>query len=112
MNKKELTEKIKEYSKEKGFELVGITDSKKVEDISFYNSWIESGFAGDMDYLKRNIEKRENPELLFPNTKTIICFGYNYFTDYKPTKLKVAKYALNNDYHDFLKKKSLKSLNI
>ena len=37
MNKQLLTKKIKEYSTEKGFDLIGITDSRKIEDISFYN---------------------------------------------------------------------------
>lgn len=105
IKKKELSEKIKSYAKELGFELVGITSSEKITNISFYNNWISNGFASDMDYLKRNIDKRENPSLLFENTKSIVCVGFNYYTDYKPKKYKIAKYALNNDYHDFMKKK-------
>lgn len=105
MGKKELSLLIKNHAKELGFELVGITNSEKITDFSFYNNWLDNNFAGDMDYLKRNLDKRENPSQIFENTKSIVCVGFNYYTDYKPQKYKIAKYALNNDYHDFMKKK-------
>lgn len=105
MNKKELSQKIKAYAQELGFDLVGITSSEKVESISFYNTWLENGFAGEMDYLKRNIEKRAEPELLLPNTKSIVCVGLNYYSKVETKGYKVAKYALGDDYHTFLKDK-------
>lgn len=103
MNNKELTEKIKIFSKELGFTLVGITTPEKVPDIDYYKSWLEEGFAGEMDYLKRNIEKREDPELLLPGTRSIICLGLNYYLPVSQNDFKVARYALGDDYHFFMK---------
>lgn len=105
MNKSEITHLIKKKSQELGFDLFGITSSENIEDISKYKTWIENGFAGEMDYLKRNIEKRENPELLFPETKSIICLGINYNQKIEFDEFKIAKYALGDDYHTFIKDK-------
>ncbi|MFN8672746.1 MAG: tRNA epoxyqueuosine(34) reductase QueG [Candidatus Sericytochromatia bacterium] len=102
---KNLTTKIKEYAYDLGFSLIGITNSEEIGNIDFYNQWIENGYAGEMEYLKRNIEKRHNPKELLPETKSIVCLAYNYYTNYEPKKFKIAKYALNNDYHDFFKEK-------
>jgi epoxyqueuosine reductase len=105
MDKKELTEKIKIFARELGFTLVGITSSEKVTDIEYYKSWLEAGFAGEMDYLRRNLEKREDPELLLPGTKSIICLGLNYYLPVIQNEYKVARYALGDDYHFFMKDK-------
>jgi len=78
MMKEELSLKIKKYAKELGFALTGITSAERINDYSFYQSWLDQGFAGTMEYLKRNTEKRENPELLFPGTLSIVCVGLNY----------------------------------
>lgn len=105
-DKREISLKIKEIALETGFEMVGITTADKLPDIDFYKSWIENGFAGEMDYLKRNIEKRENPALLLPNTKSVVCVGLNYYQGKVENKeYKIAGYALGNDYHIFLKDK-------
>jgi len=105
LNKNLLTQKIKEKAFNLGFELFGITDSSSISDINRYNEWLKNGFAGDMDYLKRNIEKRENPESLLPGTKSIICLGLNYNQKIQFNDFKIAKYALGDDYHTFLKEK-------
>lgn len=104
-NKKIITQKIKEKAYELGFSLFGITDSSNISDIDFYKEWVSKGFAADMDYLKRNIEKRENPQLLLENTKSIICVGLNYNQKVDFNEFKIAKYALGDDYHIFLKDK-------
>src|SRR5690606_24058439 len=103
MDKKELTKKIKDHAYELGFNLVGITSAEGVNDIDFYKSWLTNGFAGEMDYLKRNVEKRETPSLLYPGTKSVICVALNYYQDYKQQDYKVARYALGDDYHFFFK---------
>lgn len=100
-----LTEKIKQKAYELGFSLFGVTDSSNISDIDFYKQWIIDGYAADMDYLKRNIEKRENPQLLLENTKSIICVGLNYNQNINYDNFKIAKYALGDDYHFFLKDK-------
>ncbi len=103
MQKNKVIQNIEQEAKNLGFDLFGITNSHKIDDFSFYQSWINKGFAADMDYLKRNLEKRENPELLLSGTKSIICLGMNYNQKIKFKDFKIAKYALGDDYHTFLK---------
>lgn len=101
----DLVNKIRDKAYSLGFELFGITNSNKISDIEHYKKWIDNGFAGEMEYLKRNFEKRENPSLLLSETKSIICVGLNYKQDIKFNNFKIAKYALGDDYHTFLKDK-------
>lgn len=105
MTNLQITENIKKEAQRLGFDLFGITSSAKIQDIDFYQSWVNNGYAAEMDYLKRNIDKRENPELLLPGTKSIICLGLNYNRKVNFNQFKIAKYALGDDYHTFLKNK-------
>ncbi len=109
-----LAKDIKQRAIELGFDLVGITgvwpiDSQQVE---FLAGWLKSGYAGQMNYLHRNFEKRVKPAELMENAQSIICVGLNY----KPSKQKLKKtykttprgkmvsYAQYEDYHLFIKK--------
>lgn len=59
-----------------------------------------------MKYLENHLDKREDPSLLVPGTKSIIVVLFNYYQipdDNK--KLKVSKYAHGNDYHKVIKDK-------
>ena len=103
MNQEQIRQNIQEEAHRLGFDLFGITTPEKITDINFYNQWLDNGFAGEMDYLKRNLEKRENPRLLLPGTKSIICLGMNYHQKIAFKDFKIAKYALGDDYHTFLK---------
>lgn len=107
MNKKEITEKIKIYAKNLGFDLIGITSPDKIDDFYIYEKWLENGFSGQMEYMKRNLDKREDPKKLFDSVKSIICLGLNYNRKINfENNFKIAKYALGDDYHDFLKEKA------
>jgi len=107
-----LAKDIKQRAIELGFDLVGITgvwpiDSQQRD---FLAVWLKSGYAGQMNYLHRNFEKRINPANLLENAQSVICVGLNY----KPLKQKlkslndatmgkVASYAQYEDYHLFIK---------
>lgn len=56
----------------------------------------------DMEYLKKNIEIRANPKAIWPQVKTIIVLGLNY---YHPKQSELfSSYAYIDDYHDIVKK--------
>ena len=71
--------------------------------------WINLGLAGKMDYLKRNPQLRTNPQLLFPQAKSVILLSANYYTKPNLRPLgyygKVANYATGLDYHQVLPNK-------
>jgi len=64
--------------------LVGITDASPIDakQIEFLANWLKSGFAGQMDFMHRNFEKRINPGKLLENAQSVIVVGLNY----KPPK--------------------------
>jgi epoxyqueuosine reductase len=97
--------KIKQKAKDIGFDLVGITSAEPIDadKIEHFKNWLASGNNGKMVWLQNNIEKRFNPALLMPGSKSVICTAVNY----KPAKFSniIASYALYQDYHTFIKQK-------
>jgi len=77
-------------------------------------AWLEAGMHGDMQWMERSAEKRLNPDLVLPGTRTMIMLGINYWShrftaggstdpsssSQPPTW---ARYALHEDYHDTIK---------
>ncbi|MBI2027211.1 MAG: tRNA epoxyqueuosine(34) reductase QueG [Deltaproteobacteria bacterium] len=95
---------IKAEALKQGFDLVGIARPQiSEEENSFFDRWLSSGFAGSMQYISKNSDKRKNPYLILPSVKSVLCFGLNYYT--KESTGPISNYAWGDDYHDvFLKK--------
>jgi epoxyqueuosine reductase len=72
---------IKERARELGFDLVGITGAEPSAFAAEYRDWIAQGYAGEMEYLARNLERRLDPRELLPDARSIIVVGMNYYTD-------------------------------
>ena len=107
-----LTANIKQKAVELGFELVGVAPVEPVPELSFYKDWIEAGYAGKMQYLERNIEKRDDVTKVVPDAKSVIVCGKIYHTPHPiSTEQKdrargwISRYAWGDDYHDVIKKK-------
>ena len=61
-----------------------------------------------MSYLEKNIDKRLNPTILVPGSKSVISLAFNYFPPKKlidNNNFIISKYAYGKDYHKVLKKK-------
>jgi len=109
-----LAEEIKAKAIELGFDLVGITDAAPIDNKQYtlLTDWLALGYAGRMDYMRENFDKRTNPAKLLTNAQSVICLGLNY----TPPKIqkqqpestgpmgRVANYAQYEDYHLFIKK--------
>jgi len=108
-----LAQEIKQQSFRLGFDLVGITDAEAIDDghVRFFTDWLSRSYAGRMDYMRRNLEKRVNPSKLLPGAQSVIVVGLNY-TPPKQDSIKqrtsaagrVAAFAQYEDYHQFIKK--------
>jgi epoxyqueuosine reductase len=83
-----------------GFDLVGIAGLGPVETAPAFDSWIERGYAGDMDYLARGSVKRRDSRLPVEGTGSAIVVGLNYGG--KAPAGPVARYARGDDYHDVM----------
>ena len=92
-----------------GFSRCGFARNEPPEQIRpFYTAFIKRNGHAGMDYLESNMEKRLNPELVMPGTKTVIALLMNYFpNEIIPGKdnFTVAKYAYGQDYHKIIRKR-------
>lgn len=96
-----------------GFAAIGFARAERLNDeADRLEQWLKQGYAGQMHYLERNIEKRLDPTLLLPGTQTVVSLLYNYHNPDRPADPdapRVAAYALGEDYH-FVVKWKLKEL--
>ena len=103
----EFSDRIVEKALAIGFEACGITKAEPLEkEAALVEKWLEKGFAGTLQYLHRNKEKRYNPALLVENTQTVVSVLFNYFPKEKlpeTNNYKIAKYAYGTDYHVVVK---------
>lgn len=105
-------ERVKELAHECGFELAGIAAAEHSPDFDRFQSWLDRGMAGEMNYLAdRRAGVRSNPKLLLPSARSIVCVGklYNspqpYSTEFNDAELGwISRYAWGSDYHDVLRR--------
>lgn len=102
---------IKVWGGELGFQAVGIADTDLSTAEPRFTAWLERGFGGEMDYMRRHGAKRTQPAGLVPGTLRVISARM----DYRPKaadsseilgdggKAFVARYALGRDYHKVLR---------
>jgi epoxyqueuosine reductase len=108
----ELTQYVQIEAQRLGFDLVGITSAEPLQAATFNAQWVAQGYAGNMAWLERNLDKRADPGLLVPGARTVICLGMHYdppgaeqpadSTDRGPQG-RMARYARGDDYHDLIK---------
>lgn len=112
MGFQELTEEIKQRARSLGFDLVGISPAGPLPDGQRYKEWLSMGHAGEMQYLARRVERREDVRNILPGAKSVITCGLNYNTDspYSTAcrdsrKGWIARYAWGDDYHGVMDEK-------
>jgi epoxyqueuosine reductase len=110
------TKEIKSYAQNLGFHIVKIIPAEPLKDREkkYYKNWLKKGFAGDMEYLYKNLEKRIDINKILPEAQSIICLAMNYYQKAPKIKTnagKIARYAWGEDYHIVIKKKLKKLTN-
>jgi epoxyqueuosine reductase len=107
-----LTHRIKERARELGFDLVGVAPVGPAPELLFYKDWIAAGYAGKMEYLTRNVDKRGGESEIIPDAKSVIVCAMVYHTEYPrstemhdPKRGWISRYAWGDDYHEILKTK-------
>ena len=76
-----------------------------------FEEYLKRGYHADMHYLEENLEKRADPKLLVPGTKSIICVRMNYLVETpkpryvpdEPNSAIIARYARGRDYHKVMR---------
>lgn len=103
--------KLKQEAYRLGFQLVGITSPDPPEHLDIYQSWIDAGHHGEMEYLAtpRAFERRSDPQAILAGCQSIIVLGTHYRPSHSPMEsAQVACYALGDDYHTVLNERAAK----
>ena len=109
-----LAQDIRTWSKELGFDEIGITNTELSEHETHLMNWLAAGYHGEMHYMDQHGTKRSRPETLIPGTIRIISTRINYQTpnaaDEKDVlsnneQAYISRYALGRDYHKVIRKR-------
>lgn len=111
-NNSDLVLKIKKWGAELGFQQVGISDTDLHSAEQHLQQWLAKGFHADMDYMHKHGLKRSRPDLLLPDTISIISVRMDYLPETaehinavlnNPVSAFISRYALGRDYHKILR---------
>jgi len=103
----ELKQAIKNKARQLGFILAGVTYSNPPPHYSVFEAWLNADLHGTMNYLaeERSRARRADPKQILPECKSILVLAIPYnnaLLSLKESRLKVAAYALGDDYHDII----------
>jgi len=109
-----LTHKVRAKATELGFQGCGFSKAQHLEEESIHlEDWLHKGLHGEMKWMENHFEKRTDPRILMPGSKSVLSlflsynFEMNHEIDHRSDAPKVAKYARGRDYHKVIKKKLL-----
>ncbi|MGB5455852.1 MAG: tRNA epoxyqueuosine(34) reductase QueG [Gammaproteobacteria bacterium] len=109
-----LAENVRAWSKELGFQQLGITDTLLETAETRLLGWLDHGFHGEMDYMQKHGSKRSRPTELVAGTLRVLSVRMDYFPpDSKaiqnvldsPHTAFISRYALGRDYHKVMRKR-------
>jgi epoxyqueuosine reductase len=96
-----------------GFDALGVASIELTEDERHLISWLDAGFHGDMDYMRRHGSMRTHPEELAPGTVRVVSVRMNYWPSEardarevlaEPATAYVSRYAMGRDYHKTMRR--------
>ena len=74
-------------------------------------AFLADGRHGDMDWMDRNCDRRADPQMLWPDVRSILMLGMSYAPRSdplaalsEPTRGAISCYAHGKDYHDLVKR--------
>ncbi len=112
ISKTNYTKLIKSEAKRLGFLSCGISKAEFLEEEApRLEAWLTKNRHGEMTYMENHFDKRLDPTLLVPDSKSVVSLLLNYYPEkqQREDSYKISKYAYGTDYH-FVIKDKLKSL--
>jgi epoxyqueuosine reductase len=74
------------------------------------NAWLADGYHGDMIWMESRVAERSQPQILWPDVRSVIMMGMSYAPHDDPMALadapdhaRISVYAKGRDYHDVVK---------
>jgi len=108
--KKQIREAIRSQALAMGFDAVGFAEAQLAKAArDGLAEFLRRGYHGEMGWLADKAARRGDPQVLWPEAKTIIVLGMNYGsaddTEAEEDRGVVSIYARGRDYHDTVKKR-------
>jgi epoxyqueuosine reductase len=109
--KANLVEALQDRAKSEGFVAFGIAPGRLAPRArERLQQWLKDGLHGDMLWMESRADERANPEVLWPEVKSVIMLGMSYAPPHDPmvladqdTRARISVYAQGRDYHDVVK---------
>jgi epoxyqueuosine reductase len=113
----EIRDTIRAQALAMGFDAVGFAEARlAVEARDNLGEFVARGYHGDMGWLADTAARRGDPQVLWPEARTVVVLAVNYGSDGDPLGAagdpecgEISVYARGRDYHDTVKKR-LKAL--
>ena len=107
----QLAQNIKAWGEALGFQQVGIADIDLSTHENKLQSWLDSGYHGQMNFMAEHGMKRARPAELLPGTLRVISVRMDYLppdakfahTLRNKESAYISRYALGRDYHKLLR---------
>ena len=115
MNQQLHTQLVKQYAAELGFDYCGIAKAVKLDDDARrLEAWLSKDMHGSMQYMANHFDLRTDPTKLVPGAKSVITLLLNYFPSQQQNTdaAKISKYAYGEDYHNVIRGKLNRFLNL
>ena len=108
-----IREAIRDRALSSGFDAVGFAEARLgTEARAGLQEFIARGYHGDMGWLAGTAARRGDPQVLWPEARTVVVLGINYAPQEDPLAVgdardrgAVSVYARGRDYHDTLKRR-------
>ncbi|MGA8095128.1 MAG: tRNA epoxyqueuosine(34) reductase QueG [Steroidobacteraceae bacterium] len=100
------------HARELGFDRIGVAPIDIPQDEQHLLRWLDAGFHGEMDYMRRHGTLRSRPQELSPGTIRVVSARMDYWPAAAEEAAAVlgdadrgyiARYALGRDYHKVLR---------
>lgn len=110
-DKSNLVDALQDRAKGEGFVAFGIAPGRLAPLAGErLQQWLKDGLHGDMIWMESRADERANPDILWPEVKSVIMLGMSYAPPQDPmilanqdTRARISVYAQGRDYHDVVK---------
>ena len=110
-NPAKLREFIESEAEKIGFDAIGVALPSGLKAASQkLRAFVDSGRHGSMNWMSETLERRADPNVLWPDCRSIIMLAINYGPESNPLDIlkesdlgAISVYARHRDYHDIIK---------